>query len=482
MNPLDSLLSRLTMYRLMLYYLISLVVIATILAAAGLLPGLHPVSIGTQALILLPSCYLANLLFSRLFRVPTNLESTAITALILTLIVGPFTPRSLSEVGLLFFLAFVAMSSKYLLVIHKRHFFNPAALAVVLSAILFHQGASWWIGSSAMLPFLLLGGIIALCKLRRFTLVLVFLIVTTLLSLSPANLLSPAPIFFSSVMLIEPQTSPVFTKFQILYAIIVALLLIYLPAILPISYPLELSLLIGNIFSYMAESTSRFSLQLQHKLQLTPDIWAFYFRPEKKINFIAGQYLELTLSHPRSDNRGIRRFFTIASSPTEPEIMIVSRFSNAGSSFKNALLNLRPGDTIFANGPSGEFTLPALPDLRALPIVFIAGGIGITPFRSIVKYLLDTDQHRDITLLYSAKTEDDFVFNDLFVQAAKIGIKTVYRAGHLDEETVQKETPDYKNHIFHVSGPEPMVQATEKILENIGVSRSNIKCDYFPGY
>ncbi len=465
MALLDSLLNRLTMYRLMLYYLIVLVV------ASLFFSGFNPLAILAQSIILLLTCYLTNLLFSKIFKVPTNFESFAITALILTLIVGPFARRSLGEVGLLTIIAVLAMASKYLLVLNKRHIFNPAALAVTITAIFLGQGASWWIGNQTMLPFLILGGLIILRKIRRFSLVLVFLFVATVLSRSFANLFSPSLIFFASVMLIEPFTSPVFFKFQIVYAAAVATFFVILSSFVP--YPLELSLLIGNLFCYLVSPTSRFKLELKHKLQLAPDIFAFYFLPEKEIKFLPGQYLEWTLSHPHSDSRGTRRFFTIASSPSEPEIMLVSKFAEMGSSFKKSLQSLPAGRQVFANGPAGEFTL------TDKSLVFIAGGIGITPFRSMVKYLLDTNKSQDIILLYSAKTEADFVFKDLFSQAK---IKTVYTTNRVDEELIKKEVPDFKTRTFYVSGPEPMVQATEKILRTIGISRSHIHRDYFPGY
>lgn len=482
LSLLDSLLSRLTMYRLMLYYLIFLIVIAILFSATGVLQGLNPVSISTEAPFFLLTCYLTNLLFSKFFKAPTNFESFAITALILSLIFGPFTPRSFSEVGLLVILSIVAMASKYLLVINRRHIFNPAALAVVVTAVFFHNSASWWIGSPQMLPFLAVGGFLILKKIRRFSLFFVFLIVTALftlskaegLSRSPANLLSPALWFFATVMLIEPQTSPIKTKFQIIYAVFVALLFKFLP--------LEVSLVLGNIFSYLVEPTSRFVLKPKLKLKLSPDTFAFYFQPDRKLNFAAGQYLELTLSHPHSDSRGTRRFFTIASSPTEPEIMIVSRFNQNGSSFKKTLLSLPAGRQVYTNGPSGEFVLPTnslIHRSTRVPLVFIAGGIGITPFRSIAKYLIDTGQKRDTTFLYFANSKADFLFKDVFTQAC---IKTFYIISPVSKEAIKKEIPDLKDRIFYVSGPELMVEKTEEILRSLGVSRFKIKRDYFPGY
>src|SRR6185436_19480997 len=145
-----------------------------------------------------------------------------------------------------------------------------------------------------------------------------------------------------------------------------------------------------------------------------------------------GQYLEWTLPHAKPDARGTRRFFTIASSPTEPVVRLGVRLYDKPSSFKRALVELRPGDTMVAQSLSGEFVLPKDASKK---LAFIAGGIGITPFRSHLQYLLDRKEVRDITIIYANKAPDHIAYAPLLAQAAEhLGTKIVHVVGENPEE------------------------------------------------
>ncbi|TGV95790.1 FAD-dependent oxidoreductase, partial [Mesorhizobium sp. M2E.F.Ca.ET.154.01.1.1] len=117
---------------------------------------------------------------------------------------------------------------------------------------------------------------------------------------------------------------------------------------------------------------------------------------QRKLAFQAGQYLEWTLGLDRSDNRGNRRYFTVASSPTEQSVRLGVKFYPKSSAFKQALGTMRPGGTIHAAQLAGDFTLPSDPKIK---IAFLAGGIGITPFRSMLQYLIDRNESRPIVVL-----------------------------------------------------------------------------------
>jgi len=153
-----------------------------------------------------------------------------------------------------------------------------------------------------------------------------------------------------------------------------------------------------------------------------------------------------------------------------------------------------PGDLIMAGQLAGDFTLPRN---KKKKLVFIAGGIGITPFRSMVKHLSDRDEKRDIILLYSNRTVAEIAYRDIFDEASrKIGLKTIYaitgsgeippegngRHGHIDGALIRREVPDYRDRIFYISGTHTMVSATETTLKALGVSREQIKTDFFPGF
>ncbi len=499
-----------SMYRLMLYYLIFLVLWAVALSFVQILP-FNPPDIILGALFLVVVCWISNKLLAKVFKVSTNPESPIITGLILSLIIGPvnWIPAFLrfhsgQVAGMIENLlsmtamAVFAMASKYILAFKKKHIFNPAAFGVVATALILGQGASWWVGNLPMSPFIIFGGLLMLKKIRRIELVGTFILATLVISFvigfasdqslylpQLVNLLFQSPIlFFSFVMLIEPLTSPLFKNLQIMYAAIVAVVFNVVPQLLPnIYYPLELSLLIGNIFSFIVSKNFREILTLKRKDQLTPDVITFQFEPTKKIDFQVGQFLQWSLPHPKPDSRGIRRFFTISSSPTEDFIMLTSKFYEKPSTFKQALKNLKTGDEIIVSDLAGEFTLPKDSDKK---LCFIAGGIGITPFRSMVQWMIDNEEHKDVVLLYSNKTEQDIVFKDIFEKAKSLGLRTVYvnteKQGYIDEKLIKKEVSDWRQRIFYVSGPEPMVQSFEKMLVGMDISKRNIKRDYFPGY
>jgi ferredoxin-NADP reductase len=204
--------------------------------------------------------------------------------------------------------------------------------------------------------------------------------------------------------------------------------------------------------------------------------------------------LEWTLGHSRPDSRGNRRYFTIASSAGEREVRIGVKFYPDSSSFKRSLLAMRTGEEIVASQLAGEFVLPT--DKRT-KLVFMAGGIGITPFRSMIRHLLDHDEKRPIAVLYSNRTASEIAYTDVLEEARRrLGIETVYTltdangvppdwqggTGRVDGEMIAKTVPDYGERTFYLSGPRSLVVGFEEVLGNIGVPKSRIKTDFFPGF
>jgi ferredoxin-NADP reductase len=152
------------------------------------------------------------------------------------------------------------------------------------------------------------------------------------------------------------------------------------------------------------------------------------------------------------------------------------------------------GDTIIASQLSGDFVLPRNQKKK---LVFIAGGIGITPFRSMIKYLIDTKQKRDIVLIYSNRTEADVVYKDIFNQASHyFNFKIIYtftdlkdgqingnlRRGVIDGQMILEEIKDFEERTFYISGPPSMVSGIERVITNLGLSKRQIKTDFFPGF
>lgn len=504
---IDGFLNRTAMYRLVLYYLLFLFAVSLIFGFFVILPY-RPTALLFSGVVVMAVCWLTNKVFASVFKVQANIESVFITALILVLIITP--PQSFnyfSNFALLFWASIWAIASKYIFAVNKKHIFNPAAFGVALTAFTINQSASWWVGGNlALLPFVLLGGLLIVRKLQRGNLIYAFFVAAFIsvmglasVSTNPFSavgqaLLHSPILFFAFVMLTEPLTTPP-TKFrQIIYGGLTGLLFgpnVHFGSVY--STP-ELALLAGNVFSYILSPKNKYVLRFVRKIQTAPDAYDFLFVSDKTMQFKPGQYLEWTLGHKRSDSRGNRRYFTLASSPTEEFVRLGVKFYPAASSFKKALATLEHDQEVMAGQLAGDFVLPGKKDKK---LVFIAGGIGITPYRSMIKYLLDKNEKRDIVLLYSNRTAQDVIYKDVFDTAHdKFGLKTVYtlteeamipptwqgKRGFITPTMMRQEVPDYDDRMFYLSGPRSMVVYFEEVLKDMGIKTSNIKTDFFPGF
>jgi glycine betaine catabolism B len=505
LNFIDNFLNRITMYRLALYYLLFLLLAAVGLSIFKILP-FSPLGLLFSGLTLVIVSAAVNKAIAYFLKVPANVESVYITALILTLIISP--PKAIAIFATLPFLLWAgiwANASKYIVNIKHKHIFNPAAFAVALTAISLNQSASWWIGTPAMLPFVLVGGFLLVKKVQRFDAVIAFIIiaVTAVVVFSPSHgnlmgtfrqaLLYSPLFFFAAVMLTEPLTMPPTQDGRMAYGVLVGWLFAPQTHIGTFYFTPELALLAGNIFSYVISPKGRYVLTLKEIKKAGSEVYDFIFQNDRLFNFRPGQYMEWTLAHARTDSRGNRRYFTLASSPTERNTLLGVKFYANPSSYKNHLKNMRLGDTIIASQLAGDFTLPKDPGKK---LVFVAGGIGVTPFRSMLKYLLDNNEQRDIALLYSNRTIDEVVYTDVLDQAQdKFGIKTVYTLtdqkqipaqwqgyrGHFNADIIAKEIPDFRERAFYISGSGVFVRAFKDVLLGMGISRNKIVTDFFPG-
>jgi ferredoxin-NADP reductase/Na+-translocating ferredoxin:NAD+ oxidoreductase RnfD subunit len=485
--PLDNLLDKLTSYKLVLYFLYTLVgwsVVASLLGDVSF--KWYSILLSTALLVLV--CRISNQLLSRHLNIPVNKESDLITALILALIISP--AHSVNDFLILIIVAALAMLSKYFLVISRWHIFNPAAFGAFATGLLFHKYASWWVGTSFITPVVFVGGMLVLRKMKRFIMVIIFEVVAlaviafnTYLDQSASQighnlwivLIGTPILFFAYIMLTEPFTSPRHLSNYLPYATIVGFLYAYNK----FGLSPEQALLIGNVFTYVIEPHSRLPLKFARKIQEANGIESFVFSGKESFKYKAGQYMEWTLSQRNSDFRGNRRYLTISSSPTEKELMFTLKVPEKPSAFKSSLENFKTGSIILADGLAGEFTLPKSEKQK---LAFLAGGVGITPFRSMVKYAMDFKQQRDIHLLYSANAEEEFAFKDLFAEAKEIGLQASYTTKPITKELLGSAIPDHKERVFLISGPYGFVHAMEKNLLDLEVPAAQIKTDYFPGY
>lgn len=238
-------------------------------------------------------------------------------------------------------------------------------------------------------------------------------------------------------------------------------------------------LLAGNLFAFAVNPKYSLVLKLKEKIQISTQVFDYVFTPSRKLSFVPGQFMEWTLPHKGTDLRGNRRTFTIASSPTEADVHLGVKFYEPSSSFKRALAAMKPGDTLAAGHIGGDFVLPTDPRQK---LVLIAGGIGITPFRSMLKYLTDTGQKRDITLFYIVTDTKELAYKNVFQEAQAIGLKVVPMTNRLTIDKLQREVPDYAERTYYLSGPPGLVKAYSGLLRGHGINNKHIVTDYFPGY
>ena len=223
-------------------------------------------------------------------------------------------------------------------------------------------------------------------------------------------------------------------------------------------------------------------LVFSRKKQEAGDAFSFFFRRPKQLTWQAGQFLAYTIEHPNPDQRGSRHHFTIASTPFEKQIMLTTRMNfQKSSSFKKALYNLSEGQTVEAEGPRGNFVVEHATEDH----VFIAGGIGITPYRAI---LLDLDQRKlpiNGKLFYANRTSE-FIYQQELEDIAKrhrnFQIHYFVEPKRITKEAIQRLVPNLPKPLFYICGSQPMVAAMEDMLSGMGVPSNRVKQDYFPGY
>lgn len=213
--------------------------------------------------------------------------------------------------------------------------------------------------------------------------------------------------------------------------------------------------------------------------QEAANITTFFFRPERPLRYTAGQFIELTLPHPDPDDRGVKRWFTVSSAPGHELITITTKHADKPSSFKKELWQLEPGAEVDISEPMGDFVLPKDASRQ---LVFIAGGIGITPYHSIVQWLLQTHQTRPIQFIYSVHSDDELVFRSTFDQPF-IERCELIGGEKLTATEINTLVGGLDQKQLFISGPEPMTEAlVEQFKTSYGLNQDQLITDYFPGY
>ncbi|MDD5633907.1 MAG: FAD-dependent oxidoreductase [Candidatus Omnitrophica bacterium] len=220
------------------------------------------------------------------------------------------------------------------------------------------------------------------------------------------------------------------------------------------------------------------------------NVKSFRFTTDKKIDFLPGQYLLLTIN---IGGLAETKPLSISNSPTEfGYIEFTKRITE--SAFSKKLDSMKEGDKVFIKGPFGRFTFSG----EHKKIALLSGGIGITPFRSICKFACDGKIDSDIFLIYGNNSLKDILFRADLDEMAKNNphFHVIYtltaedlqpsgclRTGYIDKDMISKEMSDYRERIFYVCGPPPMVKKLTDMLRNcLNVSDASIKVEQFMGY
>lgn len=238
----------------------------------------------------------------------------------------------------------------------------------------------------------------------------------------------------------------------------------------------------------------KYTAKLKGKKEVAESTMAFYL--ERPIGFEAhaGQYMDVTLiDPPETDAEGNTRAFSIASAPSELDLMFATRMRD--TAFKRVLKTMALGAEVALEGPVGSFTLHTD---AARPAVFLIGGIGITPVRAI---LLDAT-HRQLPhrlyLFYSNRRPEDAAFLDELAKLEQknpnytfIGTMTDMKnsaeswageVGYITTEMLERHVPDTSSAICYVAGPSAMVAAMRAVLSQMGINEDNIRTEEFTGY
>lgn len=227
-----------------------------------------------------------------------------------------------------------------------------------------------------------------------------------------------------------------------------------------------------------------YEVLVKGRAEVAAGTMAFRFSKPAGFVFKPGQSVTLSLTDPPPEANSTQRIFSLASAPFQDELAVATRMRD-GSAYKRALKALPLGAAIRLKGPRGLMTLH---EDRSRAAVFIAGGIGITPFMSMLRQAAHDGLARPIYLLYSNRSAADAPFlaelqslaqqNDGFRLLARM----TDAEGFIDEGTVQRFVAGAAAPLFYLAGPPAMVTAMKTILRGAGVGEHDVRSEQFYGY
>ncbi len=244
----------------------------------------------------------------------------------------------------------------------------------------------------------------------------------------------------------------------------------------------------------MTTITSAHTIPLIKHEEIADGTMAFHFAKPPDFQFRPGQAVDLTLLNPpETDGEGNTRTFSIASAPHDSDLMIATRMRD--TAFKRVLRQAAPGLALKMEGPSGSFVLHRKAEKAA---VFLAGGIGITPFRSIIRQATHDHAPHKMYLFYSNRRPEDAAFLDELSETAKQNpnfhlVATMTEidksrrewkgaTGFVNRDMLAKHLPALQGPIYYLAGPPAMVTAMRRMLTEAAVDEDDIRSEEFSGY
>lgn len=244
----------------------------------------------------------------------------------------------------------------------------------------------------------------------------------------------------------------------------------------------------------MTTIATEFRTRLQHKEECGDGTVAFYFERPSGFEFKAGQYVDVTLINPsETDPDGSIRSFSLASGPAEEHLLIVTRVRD--TAFKRVLQNLPIHTEVVLEGPFGSFTLHENP---SKPAIFLAGGIGIAPFSSMILHAAKERPQYPLYLFYASHHPESAVFLKAFQELEKkapnfrfiptmTGIGRSHpswsgETGFIGPEMLSRYLPNFQTSICYLAGSPRFVGAMWKMLKCAGIDEDDVRREEFVGY
>jgi ferredoxin-NADP reductase len=232
----------------------------------------------------------------------------------------------------------------------------------------------------------------------------------------------------------------------------------------------------------------KFETKVIYTIQRTRDVLSIRFERPNGFDFHPGQFMFLTINR---DGEKTVKHFTISSSPTEKGFIEITK-KLTGHDFSNALKELKIDEIVSVDAPYGNFTFKG----EHNKVLFLTGGIGITPIRSIISCCIDEKINTDMVLIYSNTYEHNIPFKDelndfqgftpnlkVFYTVSKPTEKWEGYTGRIKGDMVRELVPDYGTRVPYISGPPAMVDNMVNILVNeLKILSTQIKKEHFLGY